>query len=403
MKKNIIYWVLYDFANSLVIMAFLFYFSQWLVIDQGRPSWWYNTALILSSALFIIFAPLISKRIDFDGKKISGLRFWTVLSVVAFSATALITVLTDSLDLLATVLYTFAMYAYLICFLYFTPMLNDLSTRENRASVSGWGQAGNSIGQVTGLLVTLPVATGYITILGESGRAQALLPASLLFLIFSLPIFFLYREEGFVRKSFEERTSFSPFALFKKIFLNKPLAFLLLAYFLSGDALLTFANNFPLYLEKVHGVPDLTKSLLTMAILALAAVGAVFAGKIATKRGELRTLKVVMLAWCLIFSAMVFVTNFNTLIVVFLIAGIFFGPVWSLSRSLVGQLAHEDSIASSYSYYVVAEKFATFIGPAIWSVALITMGEGTRGYQVALSLMAVLMILGFLALRKVKV
>src|SRR3989344_7375937 len=139
-KRNLWLWSLYDFANSIVLMAFLFYFSQWLVIDQGKPAWWYNIALVISSALFILIAPFASRKIDRTKKKIGGLRVWTILTFAGFLATALLTLFSEDQEFLATALYTLALTAYLMCFLYFTPMLSDLSTNENRSSVSGIGQ-----------------------------------------------------------------------------------------------------------------------------------------------------------------------------------------------------------------------------------------------------------------------
>ncbi|MDP2629602.1 MAG: MFS transporter [Candidatus Harrisonbacteria bacterium] len=401
MKKKIAYWALYDFANSLVLISFLFYFSQWLVINQGRPAWWYNSSLILSSALFILTAPFVSRLIDRSGKKIGGLRFWTTISFISFAAVALIAMLSDNFDLLATVLYTIANYAYTVCFLYFTPMLNDLSNDENRSRVSGIGQGANAIGQVLGLLITLPFVNGAITLFGEAGRAQALLPAAALFLIFSLPIMILYKEEdGAIPKVITAIAS--PIASLKKVFSYKTMALLLIAYFLFSDALLTFANNFPLYLETLHGASDSLKAGLTMAILVLSGIGAVIFGRIADKRGEFKTLKLILLLWALLFPIMAFLPNLKALIPVFVVAGIIFGPVWGISRSLVGRYALKGFVASSYSYYVVAERFATFIGPAIWSLALISFGEGPAGYRAALLAMSGLLILGLIALSRIK-
>ena len=36
-KKNIFLWTLYDFANSIVMIVFFLYFSQWLVIEKNVP------------------------------------------------------------------------------------------------------------------------------------------------------------------------------------------------------------------------------------------------------------------------------------------------------------------------------------------------------------------------------
>lgn len=396
MKKNIAYWALYDFANSLVLISFLFYFSQWLVTDQGRPAWWYNAALVMASALFIITAPAITSRIDATGKKIGGLRIWTCLSFVLFCMVAVIAMGKAELDIVATVLYTLATYAYLICFLYFTPMLNDLSSEGNRSRISGIGQGANSIGQVAGLLATLPFANGTITLFGVPGRAQALLPATIAFIALALPMLFFYKEKPGSAKTLRKIGSL--IGSFKGIFSHKPLALFFLAYFLFSDALITFANNFPLYLETIHHASDTMKAILTAGILTLASLGAVIFGKIADRYGNLRILQIILVIWCLIFPAMAFIPNLYALIPIFIVAGMLFGPVWGITRSLVGQLAPPDLVASSYGYYVLAERFATFVGPAVWSAALILIGENKQGYQIALISMSGLLMLGLVAI-----
>ncbi len=401
MNKKILYWGLYDFANSIVLLSFLFYFSQWLVVDQGRPSWWYNGALITASVLYIVSASFFSRRIDLTGKKVAGLRMWTFLSLGLFAAVAFIALFSDTLDAVAAVLYACGMYTYLMCYLYFTPMLNDLSTPVNRGKISGIGQGFNSAGQVAGLLFTLPFVNGTVTLWGDPGRAQALLPAVALFAIFAVPLLFWYREEQGAGGE-EHQTPATPIALLKTILSHRSLALLLLAYFFFSDALLTFANNFPLYLQKVFAVPDMTKALLTIAILALAAVGAPVFGYLADRLGHKRTLVGVLSLYGVLLVVLAFTANFHFAIGLSLLAGILFGPVWAISRAMVGQLAPPGLVASSFNYYIVAERFATFIGPLTWSGILVVWGEGAGGYQAALIAMAALLVIGILITSRVR-
>ena len=283
-KKQLFLWSLYDFANSIVLIAFLFYFSQWLVIDQGKPAWWYNMALVISSTLFILTAPIVSKKIDATKMKIAGLRFWTIISFIGYLVVALLAALTKNTEILATILYTLSTYAYLVCFLYFTPMLNDLSSSSDRSWKSGIGQGANSIGQVAGVLVTLPFANG-LTLFGDPGRAQALFPATILFGLLALPMLIFYRENKNPSQSDTQSSQRVNFvSLFKEVFSHKYLALFFLSYFLFSDAMLTFANNFPLYLETVHKATDTMKSVLSASILVLAALGAIIFGKIADKK-----------------------------------------------------------------------------------------------------------------------
>ncbi len=307
------------------------------------------------------------------------------------------------MELIATILYTLSNYAYMVCFCYFTPMLNDLSTNENRSRVSGIGQGANSFGQVIGVLVTLPFVNG-LTLFGDPGRVQALFPATILFGLLALPMLVFYKDNQNVNLNTDQpRNSNNFISLFKEVFGYRPLALLLIAYFLFNDAMLTFANNFPLYLEIVYKASDTTKSILTASILILAAVGAVVFGKIADKKGNLKTLKIVLFTWCFIFLAMTTVTNFKVSIPIFLFAGILFGPVWGISRALVGELTPLHLTASSFSYYVIAERFATFVGPALWSLALVTMGERVRGYQAGLFSLMILLVISFFVLKKIKI
>ncbi len=216
-RKRLFLWSLYDFANSIVLMASLFYFSQWLVIDQGKPAWWYNVSLVISSILFLLSAPTISKKIDETKEKIAGLRLWTFLAFVGFLSLAFTVMLTDGREVLATILYTLSTYAYLVCFLYFTPMLNDISSDENRSLRSGIGQGANSIGQVVGVLITLPFVNG-ITLFGDPGRAQALFPATIIFGILVLPMLLFYKEEKFVASSnTQTRNQLNIVSLLKKV------------------------------------------------------------------------------------------------------------------------------------------------------------------------------------------
>jgi UMF1 family MFS transporter len=401
MKKKITYWAMYDFANSFIMMAYLFYFSQWLVIDQGKPAWWYNLALILSSVLFFLTAPYIGKKIDISKRKIVGLRVWTLLSFVGFLVLSFLMMLTNGQEILATMFYIFSTYAYLVSFLYYTPMLNDLSTRDNCSWVSGIGQGANGVGQVLGILTTIPFVSG-MTLFGDPGRAQALLPATILFGLFSIPMLFLYREEKIINNIVQNKDRPTVISLFKSVFSYKSLGFILIAYFLFSDALLTFANNFPLYLEVVFKVTDTTKSLLTAGILILSALGALIFGKISDKIGNVKILTILIIIWSLLLFLTSTITNFSFAVPVFLVAGILFGPIFSISRSLVGLLSPEHLRASSYSYLVLTERFATFVGPAVWSIVLIIFGEAENGYRTGMFSLGIIIIFSIFALLRVK-
>lgn len=407
MRRNIYLWALYDFANSIIMIVFLFYFSQWLVVDSHKPDWWFNATLIVSSILFILTAPVIGQRLDITSRKLSGVRWTTALIFGTYLATTGIVLFAPSHVFLATALSMFALYFYLVSFVFYTPMLNDISDETNRGYISGLGQGFNYAGQVIGLLITLPFATGAIYLFGTAGRPQTLLPATILFGIFALPmmIWFKEKESPSALDKISIRDEYAKiFHTIRQILSNRNLIFLLLGYFLFSDALLTFSNNFPLFLEKVYGASDAVKTYLTAGILTLSAVGSIILGKISDKKGSKRTLIWLIVCWAILFPVIAFAPSFKLVIIACLVAGLLFGAMWGISRSMVAEITHRSVEASSFSFYILAERFATLIGPITWSVVLAsTASLGKISYSYAILSMGVLVFLSFFFIRKIKV
>jgi len=406
MRKNIFLWALYDFANSIIMIVFLFYFSQWLVIDSGKPDWWYNATLIVSSLLSILTVPIAGQRLDVTGRKLSGVRLTSGIMTLFYLSTALIMIWAPSQILVATILFTLAMYFYLMSFIYYTPMINDLSTDTNRGWISGLGFGANYIGQVFGLLVTLPFATGAIKIFGAPSRVETLIPAIILFVISALPLLLTYKENTakqiFTKINISDEYA-KVFQTIKTVFSIRNIALLLVAYFLFSDALITFGNNFPIFLEKVFGVTDKIKTYLSAGILIMSGIGSFIFGKIADKKGTNLTLSVVLVAWIIIFPMLALAPSFFIASIICLIAGLFYGPVWTISRAMISEFTPREIEARSFSFYTLAERFATFIGPITWSVILTaTAKSGNTSYSYALMSMGVLVLLGFLILRKIE-
>ncbi len=395
-RKNIFYWALSDFANSVVIMTFVFHFSGWLAIEQGKPAWWFNGALAVSSILFLCTLPFLTKRIDQLTDKLPGLRLWTLLSATLFSSTAILTLTNMPLLYLTAITYSLSMYALLVSFLYFTPFLNELSSEKNRSLVSGIGQGASILGQISGLMISVPIVSGAVSFLGETGRAASLLPASLLFALLVLPMLFLYKsEQSNAVENQAEITSTDKSGLLSSILQNRPLLWFLLAYLLFSEAIMTFATNFSLYLDMLFKIPEAQGALLTSGVLCLSAIGAVWFGKLAGRYGDLAILKKLLLAWVVLLPIFAFVPNTKLLLIVLLVAGPLFGPVMSISRAIVSKLAHQNKIASSFSMFIIAERFASFVGPLIWGTT-VGLIAGPAGYQTALLIMTTLLASGLL-------
>ena len=88
-KKNVFLWTLYDFANSFVSIVFFLYFAQWIVIDKGIADIYYNLTFTFSAILLLFTAPLSGILLDKFLRRITGLRYTTILTVVFLGACAL--------------------------------------------------------------------------------------------------------------------------------------------------------------------------------------------------------------------------------------------------------------------------------------------------------------------------
>ena len=169
-KKNVFLWTLYDFANSIVSVVFFLYFAQWIVIDMKVPDIYFNLTFTIS-ALFLLFTvPLTGALLDKSWRRISGLRYSTILTALFYGLCALASI--SSHSTIALLFFTLGIYSYLLSFTFYTPLLNDIAPPEKIGRVSGWGISANYVGQFVGLLIVLPISNGKISIFVSSTRAE---------------------------------------------------------------------------------------------------------------------------------------------------------------------------------------------------------------------------------------
>jgi MFS-type transporter involved in bile tolerance (Atg22 family) len=100
---------------------------------------------------------------------------------------------------------------------FYNPLLDHIAPPERQGFISGLGQAGNWIGQLVGILIALPFAIGAIYLFGAHGRAQAFLPATIIFLLLSLPMLIGFKKsrtqkaEGIPKTTLKDSKNLSSF------------------------------------------------------------------------------------------------------------------------------------------------------------------------------------------------
>ena len=192
-RRNVALWTLYDFANSIVFIAFFLYFSQWLVVEKGVSDLWYNVLFAVSSLLLLITAPIAGYIADRTGKQRQYISYVTVFTFLCFLLTAICTLFFTQKIWLAVTAFLFAQYFYQLSFVFYNALLRYIAPPEQWGRVSGIGQAGSWLGEIAGLIIALPLASGALYLMGEPGRAQVFLPATVIFFVLTLPMLLLLK------------------------------------------------------------------------------------------------------------------------------------------------------------------------------------------------------------------
>lgn len=400
--RNVFLWASYDFANSIVSIVFFLYFAQWIVIDKGISDFHFNLTFTLSTILLFLTAPMVGNTLDKNWRRITGLRYTTVTTAILYGICALSAVMDK--PGLALIFFTLGMYSYLLSFTFYTPLINSISKIKRRGFVSGLGISANYLGQFLGLLIALPLSTGTLQFFGAGARAETLLPSVLIFFVLSLPMLILFKEKKKNFRKISLKSSFKETLAETKLLLSfSSTAFFLLAYFLFNDALLTAANNFPIFMEQVWHVSDVVKTYILLGILITSAIGGTLSGIMADRFGHKRTLMFVLAAWILILPAMALLENFALFVIVSIIMGFWFGATWAVSRSLMSHIAPKGKHNLAFTYFGLAERASSFVGPIIWGLIVSGLVSwGSVRYKIAVLSITGFIILGLLALSRVK-
>ncbi len=401
-KRNVFLWALYDFANSIISIVFFLYFSQWLVIDQGVKDIYFNLTFTVSAILLLFTAPLFGSMLDKYYRRITGLRYATLLTFIFYGACALFAVYGKAIP--ALIFFVLGIYVYLLSFTFYTPLLNDISKNERRGFVSGIGITANYLGQFVGLLLVLPFANGTFNIFGGDARAETLLPSVMVFFVLALPMLLFFKEPHKTgdRISFKRKIK-NVFIETRALLSVSSVSFFLLAYFLFNDAVLTAANNFPIFLEQVWGVSDTIKTYILLGVLITSAVGGITSGLVADRFGHKKILTYILIGWIFLLPIIGLLNNFTLFIISTTLMGFWFGATWTVSRAVMSYVAPRKNYNLAFSYFGIAERASSLLGPVVWGIVVSGLVSfGAVRYRIAAIVVTVFVILGVIALRKVK-
>ena len=391
----ILSWSLYDFANTIFSMNVIsLYFPLWVTVDKGGEDILYSFALSGSMVLVALSMPLFGAFSDRMGRRIPLLVGLTLLSVFFTGSIGIFDHLIWGL-----VFFSLANFGYHAALVPYDALLPQVSTGYSVAKVAGIGVALGYVGAIVGIIMIKPFVS-------ESGRIASFIPTAILFLIFSLPCFFMVKEgKGRVVtlswSSLREEASKIKNTLASTTKYPGLLRFLI-ANFIYCDAVNTVIAFMSVYAHQVVGFSDSKIRILLIVSTTFAIVGSAFFGWITHRMGAKGTLVVVLGVW--IVGLVVAMVSFSPLMfwMVGPLVGIALGGTWVSARVLVIDLSPPEKIGEIYGLYNMGGKFGFILGPLVWgSIVWAFRGLGILKYRIAILSLLIFIVGGLYLLRKV--
>jgi len=439
-------WALYDFANTVFSMNIAtLYFSAWLVKDLGHSNTLYATVNGIASALVVVSIPLFGAISDATQRRKPWVVGFTLIACISTILIAVlgqiglpligegVTAISQSPTLMPSgaalfavlTAFTIANYAYQGAQPFYNAMLPELVPMDHRGRLSGLGSAFGYAGSITGVLLTFPFFSGSLPILGpipertlhflrsivpftaHGGRVSTFVPTAILFLLFSLPLFFFCRDHNAIhgKKRIPWREAFGDVRNTLREAKRYPgsLRFILTS-FLYQDAMGTIIANMALYAIFAMGFEGGSEASLFVILTIPAVIGAYGIGRLVDRFGPKRTLSWVILGWIVLLIAMIVVPTRSAFWIVGACIGLIYGGVATAERPLLLSLVPDVEAGRFFSLMVLSSRAAAVVGPFVWAFAVdgLTPSMGTGfAYRAGVATVAIGMILALLLLRGV--
>ena len=406
-------WALYDFSNTIFSMnVATLYFTVWLVEDIGASQLQYATANGIASVMVVAAIPFLGAVSDARRRRKPWVVGFTIVACVAcalmgvFGTTTLPVVgtgvvggalradtwhpaLTTLLPVLAC--YVIANFAYQAAQPFYNAMLPELVPVEERGRLSGLGTAVGYVGSIVGVLLVAPFFTGGLPVIGDlpagfmqtlraiipftsnAGRVSTFVPTGLLFLLFSLPLFFWCRDHNPAPRGTSIRwgAAFGDVVQTLRDARGRPGVLRFIgATFLYQDAIGTIVTFMTLYAVKALGFDKGSEVSLFVALTVPAILGSWVAGQMVDRIGAKRTLQVSLWIWVALLIAMAAVPSKGAFWVVGFAIGLNFGGVGAAERPMLLSLIPDAEAGRYFSLMLLSARVAAIAGPFVWSITV---------------------------------
>lgn len=409
-------WILYDFANTMFAVTVLtLFFPLWVEERVGGGAFFsapglVNAATAVSALLVVLSAPVLGAVADFRQRRVPYLIVLTLCAVA----------LTAALDLAGGVAVGLAVFVaadvfYQSALVFYNALLPAVSAGRGEGRVSGYGTAAGYVGTILALVVlTFFVENGETvrTFLGPLGgwletgaeaSSNAFVPTAALYLLFSLPAFFLVPDPAVrARRPVTPRLAYGDvYRTLRNLGGYAGVGTFILATVLYTDAANTTIANMALYGRVVFGMDtgEVTSLLLFSTVFAV--VGSAVFGLLSDLYGPKRTLLAVLVLWLIAIVLAAGAPGAWMLFVAGPIVGVALGGMWTVGRVMLVALSPPEKLGEFFGLFSLAGKVSAVFGPALTTAFLYAFGGGGLGYRISIGSLAVIMAAGIYFLVRV--
>jgi UMF1 family MFS transporter len=294
---------------------------------------------------------------------------------------------------LVVVSFVIAKFFFNSSLVFYDAMMPDLGTKEEMPLISGYGVAIGYLGTIIGLLVYPFVSDGNFH--------RAFIPTAALYLIFSLPLFFINKDKPIPKEQRKVNSFLSGYKeiikTFKEMRAYKPIFTFMIAYFFLNDAIATTIAMMAVYATAIVGFSSGQFIILYLVSTVSTIIGSLAFGYITKSVGAKKA--IIYVALLMIVSLVIAVFALKQWM--FWIAGSMFGvslgSMWVTSRTYIIELSPIEKQGQFFGLFAFSGKVSSIIGPAIYgTVTLLLKDYGALASRIALSTLIVLTIIGLI-------
>ena len=377
MNRNVMGWILYDFANSsfttiIVTVIFAVYFKN-IVVNSGEmgTALW-GRAISVSMLFVAIAAPILGAVADFSRAKKNFLIYFTVITVIF---TALLYFVGPGDISKGFWFFVIANFGFNCANVFYNSLLPEITSRSSMGKVSGWGWGIGYLGGLLSLLLVYPLVENHISLVFPAVAVFFLSFALITFILLKSKISRFSRRTNYFRTAFKRISSSA-----RSITHFRELIKFMISYLIYNDGIVVIISFASIYGATRFGMTtaDLISFFIIMQISSF--IGAFIFGYILDKIGARVTISITLVLWMAVTIGAFFAASVNTFYIVGLIAGFAIGSSQSSSRTMLALLTPNDKMAEFFGFFSFTGKVSSVIGPLIYGeIARIT---GSQRYSI---------------------